>query len=351
MFDHPRRTRWHSPAGVRTGRRGGPPEPDNACVRLSGALPYRDCVSSPEIEPFEVTEEVRGAWASLAAATRVDRRVLDQVGDPIEGSDLQTDDRGYRWEKCSAWVAQYLGACLDHLELFANTVQPLQQFEGMTVRNPPRAYFTLARAATEAAAQALWILEPDDTADRVHRHLRLLFHDLRQFELALRNQDDPRHEQVRARMKAIGERTAGIYSFGSIKSPEPRYLDMIRDGALAVGRQPDELETLWRGASAAAHGKNWFQDFGARSVYGEEYESGYYRMTLYPDVDQITSVVQAATDLASRAVGRFTMRSGYDPTPLLNRAMAEVAEMTPVKPGMEAVHAAHVAMLRARVRS
>jgi hypothetical protein len=25
--------------------------------------------------------------------------------------------------KCSAWVAQYLRACLDHLELFANTVQ------------------------------------------------------------------------------------------------------------------------------------------------------------------------------------------------------------------------------------
>jgi hypothetical protein len=74
-------------------------------------------------------------------------------------------------------------------------------------------------------------------------------------------------------------------------------------------------------------------------------------MTLYPDVDQITAVMQAATDLGKHAVVRFTTRSGYHPTPLRNRAMAEVAEMTPAKPGMEAVHAAHVAMLRARARS
>jgi len=40
----------------------------------------------------------------------------------------------------------------DHLVVWANIVAPQTVFEGMVVRNPPRAYYTLARAGLESAA-------------------------------------------------------------------------------------------------------------------------------------------------------------------------------------------------------
>lgn len=83
-------------------------------------------------------------------------------------------------------------AAIDHLVVWANIVAPQTVFEGMIVRNPPRAHYTLARAGLESAAQAVWVLDPDASSERVHRHLRLLYHDLRQmaiaFEMAVRRQ-------------------------------------------------------------------------------------------------------------------------------------------------------------------
>lgn len=118
-------------------------------------------------------------WVTFAHKARLASYILGQVRDPLPRSPLAVDDNAYRWEKCSAWTRAFLVAALDHLVLWANVVAPQRVFAGMIVQNPPRPYYTLARAGMEAAAQTVWILEPQESSERVERHLRLLYHDLR----------------------------------------------------------------------------------------------------------------------------------------------------------------------------
>ena len=272
---------------------------------------------------------------AAAHSARLYRYMLDGVVDPRKLSDLAGDDAGYPYEKASAWVRSYLVSALDHLLLWANVVAPQQVYDGMEVQNPPRPYFTLARAALESAAQAVWVLEQETSTDRVHRHLRLLYHDLRQLALALETQDDARVAQVRERMANMEQRTAGVYAFDSITRAEPKYLMIVRECSSAIDMDPDDLEAVWRGASAAAHGKNWFQHVGYRAEVGEEYEPGYYRVMLTPDPGEITRTVEAAAAMVARGVVRFVLSAGYNPAALWKPAMARLAQETPLKPGAE----------------
>lgn len=107
-----------------------------------------------------------------------------------------------------------LVAALDHLLVWANIVAPQTVFDGMVVRNPPRAYYTLARAALESAAQAVWVLDQEVSAERVQRHLRLLYHDLRHMAIAFELVGDELAPVARERMKPFAERPARSTSRG-----------------------------------------------------------------------------------------------------------------------------------------
>jgi hypothetical protein len=291
---------------------------------------------APVVEPqsarARVPDEELLKWVETAHSARVDYYTLEQVLDPRRDSDLALDDAGYRWEKCSAWVRSYLMAAADHLLLWANTVSPPRVHEGMTVANPPRPYFTLARAALESAAQAVWILEPAESVERVHRHLRLLYHDLRQLALALEAEGDDRASAARERMHLVQTRTSDLYAFKTIKDGEPKYLMIVRECAEVIKTAPATLEAIWRGASASAHGKNWFQHVAFDLRAGEEYEQDYFRVLLLPAPSEITRAVQAASDMLTYGVTKFVLRAGVDPQPLFRVALERLASEIPRRP-------------------
>jgi hypothetical protein len=199
-------------------------------------------------EDARVADSEVTRWATAAHTARLASYMLASVLDPRPGSSLADDDAAYPWEKCSAWTRSALLAATDHLVVWANIVAPQQVFEGMVVRNPPRPYYTLARAGLESAAQAVWILDQEESSERVRRHLRLLFHDLRHMALAFEMAGDARAPGVRQRMEQIRERVGDDDAFETIKKQEPKYSAMVRECAGAINMEPAELEVLWRGA-------------------------------------------------------------------------------------------------------
>lgn len=278
-----------------------------------------------------MSEDETTQWVTAAYKARLASHILEQVHGPLPDSPLAADDDVYRWEKCSAWTRAALIAALDHLGLWANVVAPQTVFDGLIVQNPPRPYFTLARAGMEGAAQAVWVLDEDESSERVYRHLRLLYHDLRQMALAFQAMNDEHEQTARKRMEMISARIGDACRFESISKREPKYSEMLRECAPAIKMDPAELETLWRGASAAAHGKNWFQYIGYTTTVGDEYEPGYFRALLHPDPAEITRTVAAAVDLTMYGVMRFVTRAGYQPDPLSRAAYARLASETPLK--------------------
>ncbi|MDQ5807110.1 MAG: hypothetical protein M3320_00375 [Actinomycetota bacterium] len=272
----------------------------------------------------QVAEGEITQWVMAAHTSRLASYMLDQVHNPLPATPLATDDEAYRWEKCSAWTRSGLVAAIVHLVVWANIVAPQTVFEGMVVRNPPRAYYTLARAGLESAAQAVWILDQDTSSERIHRHLRLLYHDLRHMALAFEMAGDERAPAVRDRMESVRERVGNAEVFESIKRGEPKYSMIVRESAAAIAMEPAQLEVLWRSASAGAHGKNWFQHVGYTTTVGDEYEPGHFRAMLHPDPAGITRSVTAAAKLTMHGVLRFMTRAGHDPASIYPAAFVKL---------------------------
>lgn len=132
-------------------------------------------------------------------------------------------------------------------------------------------------------------------------------------------------------MESVRERVGNGDVFERITKGEPKYSMMVRETAGVIEMEPSQLEVLWRSASAAAHGKNWFQHVGYSTTVGDEYEPGHFRAMLHPDPAGITRSVTAAAKLTMHGVVRFLTRAGHDPAPIHEAAMAKLVAETPLK--------------------
>lgn len=278
-----------------------------------------------------VSPEESTKWVATAHKARISQYMLRGMLDPAPSSQLASDDLLYRWEKCSAWCRGYLMAACDHLLLWANVVAPQEFPEGLIVDNHPRPYYALARAGLESACQAVWILDQPESSERGSRHLRLVYHDLRNMALSLEAVDDERSEIARDRMRLLEERVSGDLDFNSIKKGEPKYLGLVRECSSAVGLSSGELEAIWREASGAAHGKNWFQHVSSSVEVEEEFESGYFRARHQPDPAGVTRVMEAASGMTLHGTCRFAERSGFDFKEQYEAAFSRLISETPLK--------------------
>jgi hypothetical protein len=120
---------------------------------------------------FEVDEPTLQRWKEFAASARWCSRVLSQVGDPLEQSNFRQVNDLYLPEKASDWCRGYLQAAVDHLEFWADFVAPLKFHPEHTVGHRFRPVQSLARAAMEAAAQAVWVMSADTPVESLRRHL------------------------------------------------------------------------------------------------------------------------------------------------------------------------------------
>lgn len=244
----------------------------------------------------EVSEQDRDLWKIAATRVRVAQALFDLYGDPAAGSQLAADDARCRVVYLSDAVREYLAAALDNLALWTNVVMPKVFIEGVAVENPPRPYFTLARAGLDSAAQASWILFAADSEERLARHRRLAVDDLNNMRLVAKLIDDGAKQAVKDRIDALHASTDD-----RIKGA-PNFLDMVRAASPIVGTSADDAEVLWRTASAAAHGKPWFLEATHSADIAEEFAGGRYRAVRLPDAGMISAVVTLAAEVTDRAV-------------------------------------------------
>ncbi|GAA1995500.1 hypothetical protein GCM10009718_36880 [Isoptericola halotolerans] len=262
-------------------------------------------------------------WKEAATRVRLAQATLDQLGDPAPGSGLAQDDMRCNGPYISDSVRGHLDAALDNLTLWANVVAPRVFIKDVPVENPPRPYFTLARAGLESAAQAVWLLSPQEQDERIARHLRLAVNDLEEMRRTARLVDSSAEEAVKERIVAVRD-TAG----GPIKVA-PNYLDMVRAAANLGGLEPDDAEALWRTASAAAHGKLWFLEATYSTDLGEEFSAGRFRAVRRPDAGTISTVVTLATEVTERAVVRYALMLGAPLERITQRAVEQLRKNLP----------------------
>ena len=266
---------------------------------------------APKDGLMDLSREDIAPWIEAAQGARLNAYTLELLGRPIVGSDLKpTAVDPFR--NMAEWCRGYLEAAADHLMLWADSVAPLKFHPDVVNVYTLRPTLTLARAAMEAAAQAVWILGPDDPARRAGRYILLATADLQEQARAAESTESA--EALSAELEAI----LTAMELAPRRFTPPRYLHMLRDAAAFFAEglpehasrpswmNADRVERLWRAASGAAHGKMW-PDFEF-TISGDMDEEG--RAYAVPDHVAMGEFVDVAASFFAAGVVLLAVRSG-----------------------------------------
>lgn len=199
----------------------------------------------------------------LLDKTRILQCMLESVvgahiGGELEQDELEEDELDYAIDRISESARSYMTASVDHLGALMDLLEPqlssLEAKGGQPFSWRPeegqihhvRSLLMLSRAALESAAQSLWLLESDASSSRIQRHLQLVVVDLQE-EVSALGDEDRKNDLAAARREH--DARYGKTWFG--------YKAIIREAATLMGEDPASWERMWRGASAATHGRVW----------------------------------------------------------------------------------------------
>lgn len=271
------------------------------------------------------------AFTEVAQGSRLTWRMLRLCGDPRRGSNFAYSDELYPFEKVSDRARHYVGAAFEHLLMWADHIAPFKFHSEQTVQFTLRPTFTLARAAMESAAQAVWLLDTNDPKECIRRHLQLIRWDLQEYRKSFLDLADK--ERCKAREVNLLERVSGEFAEEELRPPNG-YLDVLKAACRADDLDLDaaDVERIWRAASGAAHGMYWPNLELQKSTVGDEYEPGHFRVQTLPDSAVMVEVIETAYKMTSYAAIKCVMSSGVDPTELMGPAMRWLAENMPLKP-------------------
>jgi len=284
------------------------------------------------IIPFPVDDKNSQTWIVAAHSARVNQRAMSLIGDPQPSSNFAAVARLYPYEKVSDRVRAYLMAGIEHMLTWADLAAPLKFHEEQAMNVTLRPAYTLARAAIEASAQAVWLMNTRDPLECVRRHLSLMRWDLQEHRKS--KLDQAQKEAIKIRETDLLRRVSQVFEPDDIKPPNT-YLEVIRLACEADGLhlEPDAVERHWRAASGAAHGKFWPTQDLQRIHLEEDHESGRYRSFQLPDASAISEVLEVANTMSQYGVVLYAQHSGMNVAAVLGQAMAWVAEHVPLKPG------------------
>jgi hypothetical protein len=192
------------------------------------------------------------------------RRLLTRYADPLPGSDAALDDAGWRWAPPTSLARNGLGAAVDHLHAVRVLMDARQMF--------PMAQSTLIRAAILGASQAVWILAPPSSAERVANGRNLAYQNYRQQLVfgrqAMRDLPPeallPEAASGRAHLEMrISELEGVIQADGSRPAPPnaTRIIELAARETFATQSAPEVFVTeavlAWRATSGTAHALPW----------------------------------------------------------------------------------------------
>jgi hypothetical protein len=200
-----------------------------------------------------VPTEISQAFTEIAQSNRLTWHMVEGCGDPAKGSNFDQVNAVYPFEKVSDRARHYVTAALQHMLMWADHAAPFKFHPEQTVTFTLRPSYTLARAALESAAQAVWLMDTRDPIVCVQRHLQLIRWDLQEHRKS--HLDTAGKERIKARETELLRRVAALFTDDQLKPP-PSYLNVIRDACNPddLDLDKDDVERVWRAASGAAHG-------------------------------------------------------------------------------------------------
>lgn len=273
-------------------------------------------------------------WVAVAIGSRVSHRTLALVGDPASGSRFALVDGGYPYEQVSKRARGFLTAALEHLIFWADYTAPLKFHEEQAVDFSLRPSYTIARAAVESSAQAVWLMNAADPKECIRRHICLARWDLQEYRKS--KLDAAAKELIKAEEAELIHRVSPVFSEEQIRPPNG-YLEVIRSACSArdLALVPDDVERLWRAASGAAHGKHW-PNVELRTTVLAHSDGGNSQETTVPDPIGIRDVLDAAYRMTQYGVLRFADYSGGDLRQLSLDATLWVCERLPFRADLPA---------------
>ena len=260
----------------------------------------------PEERQYLQPEQVM-PWIEAAQSGRLNADVLEHLMPPREGSSLRPNADSDPFKNMAWWSYGYLEAAADHLLLWADYAAPPKFHPDSEVTHTLRPAFTLARATIESAAQAIWILSPEEQIDRVRRYVQLATWDLDEQTKAAESPEG------RAVLQARRDELFAGMGITRRQWRPPKYLEMIREAAefMTIGDEtgfvsPDRIERVWRSAAGAAHGKRW-TEFELQ----DRTDAGNGLVLSTPRIEAISEVLEAASKYLSAGVILFAIRAGH----------------------------------------
>jgi hypothetical protein len=278
-------------------------------------------------------DDIRG-WVEVAHGSRMLHHCLRNVGDPVAGSAFAQVADLYPFERVADRVRAYLSAAVEHLIFWADLQAPLKFHPEQSIEVTLRPTYTVARAAIEAASQAVWLMNTTDPIECIRRHICLMRWDLQ--EQRKSKLDQEAKENTKAVEADLVRRVSEVFTEDEVRPPGS-YLDVIKAACDADGLTlaPGDAERIWRAASGVAHGKHWPTLDLQQVVPIEEYEPGQFRTVQIPDLDGLTEVLRAAHAITQVGVLRFLDYSGADIALALERARDWLADVIPLRDGVE----------------
>lgn len=252
-----------------------------------------------------LTRDQTKVWVEAAQESRLSDQVLRGLGAPKEQSALWFTDQMAPAYPASVWCRSFLNAAIEHMLMWADYAAPLKFHEEAETVHRLRPALTLARAAIESAAQALWVLSASGLLERASRHVSLVLWDLSQQSKAAMTQE-AKDEIKAARAALLASINREEKDF-----PEPQYLNIIKAAAAfsQKGAPNDPLdaahvERVWRSSAGAAHGKRW-----TAIEHMTDMESGGVTYTV-PNPESMSAALEIASTFVSFGVFQYADRLG-----------------------------------------
>jgi hypothetical protein len=173
------------------------------------------------------------------------------------GAPLAGDDRWSDPFQMSHAVGSALVIAVDHAHCLRRAVEGCVNCAPTELALLLNSYYSLLRGAMENAARAIWLLAPEQRAERVLRRLRLQAGNVIQSDALCEVGAFPRKKPKADRLQRVEEiaQRSSISPAAAVKPPSNR--EIVRSAGEYIAHNAGHAEVVWRACSAASHGDIW----------------------------------------------------------------------------------------------
>lgn len=266
-------------------------------------------------------------WAAVGHRARFNNHMLTNVGEPAPGSHFATLSTLYPFASVAEFTKGYLGAALEHLQLWAEYAAPLKFHPDHEVVFSLRPAYTLARAAIEAAAPAIWLMNTNGPRESLRRYFCLVRWDMQMH--AKSTQDPVRKAGIEEDEAKLLARIEAEFTPKDV-APPGGYESVVKLACEApdLDLEPDQASWIWRAASGSAHGMPWAREDLQVWVDGDD-DPNPVRV---PDTERISEALRAASSMTAYGCYKFAAFCGEDIEALYEDARVWLVNAIPIKP-------------------